>query len=147
MACVRDSKISMTEAESRVLEFLEKYTLSRECPLTGKSVHSHLPFLEAYMPRIANYFRFDSIIDVSTITKLSQSWCPGGVRNFARKNRAFRSLDDILEDIRELKYFHGTIFRCRGEETEKSFQIAAAMSDTRTMDHPMFEAMMNSRFR
>ena len=128
MACVRNSKINMGEAESRVLELLEKHAPPGECPLAGKSVHFYQPFLETYMPRVANYLCPDSIVDLTTIKTLSWKWCPSEVCNFDRKDRVFRSLNDILEDIREIKYFRGIIFRYRGEETMRMFGAALAMS-------------------
>ena len=124
MACVRDSKISMTEAESKVLELLEEHTLPKECPLTGSSVHLYQPFLEAYMPRLFNHLSPHSIVDVGTIRTLSWDWCWRNVRYFERKDRTFRSLNDILEDIRELKHFREILFTPQRETAMKMFRAA-----------------------
>ena len=128
MACVRDSKISMAEAESRVLELLKKHTLPKGCPLTGYSVHFYRPFLVAYMPRVANYFFPYSIVDVGTVSTLSWNWCYRDVApNFNRKDRTFRSLDDLIEDIKELKHFRVNVFRSRGKEATQILQTFRMM--------------------
>ena len=74
------------------------------------------------MPRVANYLCPDSIIDVTTIRTLSWKWCWREVRYFDRKDRAFRSLDDILEGIRELKYFRDNLFRSQREGATQMLQ-------------------------
>ena len=128
MACVRDSKIDMAEAESRVLELLKKHTLPKGCPLTGRSVHFYQPFLVAYMPRVANYLFPYSIVDVGTVSTLSWNWCYRDVGpTFDRKDRTSRSLDDLIEDIRELKHLRVNVFRSRGKEALQKLRIFRMM--------------------
>ena len=144
MACVRDSKTSMAEAESRVLELLEKHACPGECPLTGKSVHVYQPFLKTYMPHLANYLCPDSIVDITTTRTLSWKWCPDDVRAFARKDRIFRSLDDILEDIRELQHFYRTVFRSRREDTGVIMDMIVSGGSSVYKEHPVFQEMVSS---
>ena len=134
----------MEEAESRVLELLEKHACPEECSLTGKSVHVYQPFLEVHMPRVANYLCTDPFIDTTTIRTLSWKWCPDDVRAFTRKDRTFRSLDDILEDIRELKHFYRTVFRSRREDTGVIMERICSSGHSEITGHPVFMEMRNS---
>ena len=144
MACVRDSEINMGEAESRVLELLEKHALPGEYPLAGKSVHVYQPFLEIHMPRVANYLCTDPFIDTTTIRTLSWKWCPDDVRAFARKDRTFRSLDDIIEDIRELNHFLDTVFRSRHEDGRVIMDMMVSGGFSEYKKHPVFQEMVSS---
>ena len=127
MACVRNSKINMGEAESRVLELLKKHTLPKGCPLTGYSVHLYQPFLVAYMPRVANYLFPYSIVDVGTVSTLSWNWCYHDVCNYESKDKTSRSLDDLIEDIKELKHFRVNVFRSRGEDAVQTLRTFRMM--------------------
>jgi len=65
----RESKTSVSEAESELLEFVKKYTPPSSCPLAGNSVHVDKLFLEQYMPKFLQHLHY-RIVDVSTIKEL-----------------------------------------------------------------------------
>ena len=127
MACARDSKISMTKAESRVLKLLEKHTLPRECLLIGYSAHFYQQFLVAYMPRVANHLFPYSIVNVGTVHNLSWRWCYRDVCNYESKDRTSRALNDLVEDIRKLKHFRVNVFRSRREEAVQALRTFRMM--------------------
>jgi hypothetical protein len=124
---VRNSKITMAEAESKVLEFLEKHTPPKKCPLTGETVTTDMPFLEAYMPRIVNHLLPRRIIDIQTVVDLSYRWRFRDVCNYHGKDRIFRSLNDIFEGIRKLKYHRDIVFKSERETVRELLPGAMLM--------------------
>nr|XP_046267382.1 small fragment nuclease isoform X2 [Scatophagus argus] len=66
---VRDSKITLEQAEYEFLSFLRQHTPPGQCPLAGNSVHADKRFLDKYMPQFMYHLHY-RIIDVSTIKEL-----------------------------------------------------------------------------
>ena len=66
---MRQSKISVAEAENMMLDFVSKYTPPGKCPLAGNSVHMDRVFLQKYMPRFTNHLHY-RIVDVSSVKEL-----------------------------------------------------------------------------
>ncbi|XP_071023317.1 small fragment nuclease isoform X1 [Oncorhynchus clarkii lewisi] len=66
---VRDSKISLQQAEYEFLSFIRQHTPPGHCPLAGNSVHADKKFLDKYMPQFMHHLHY-RIIDVSTIKEL-----------------------------------------------------------------------------
>ena len=66
---VRDSKVSLEEAERQVLEFVSAHTPMGKCPLAGNSVHEDKRFLTKYMPQFMNHLHY-RIMDVSTVKEI-----------------------------------------------------------------------------
>ncbi|CAJ1064468.1 small fragment nuclease%2C partial [Xyrichtys novacula] len=66
---VRDSKISLEQAEYEFLSFIRQHTPPGQCPLAGNSVHADKRFLDKYMPQFMYHLHY-RIIDVSTIKEL-----------------------------------------------------------------------------
>lgn len=106
----RESKTSVSEAESELLEFVKKYTPPSSCPLAGNSVHVDKLFLEQYMPKFLQHLHY-RIVDVSTIKELCRRWYPNEYRLAPAKLGGHRALDDIEESIKELKYYRQVIFK------------------------------------
>lgn len=98
---VQESKISLAEAEERLLAFMKKWVARRESPLCGNSVWQDRRFLCKYMPRAEDWLHY-RLIDVSTIKELARRWNPAST--FDKKN-AHLAEDDIRESIAELKYY------------------------------------------
>ncbi|XP_035825833.1 probable oligoribonuclease isoform X3 [Aplysia californica] len=107
---VRNSKISLHQAEEQVLEFVKQHTPSGVCPIAGNSVGKDKQFLERYMPRLASHFHY-RIVDVSTIKELCRRWYPNLEKRLPSKNLSHRALDDIRESIEELKFYKMHIFK------------------------------------
>ncbi|XP_052281400.1 oligoribonuclease, mitochondrial-like isoform X2 [Dreissena polymorpha] len=107
---VRKSKISLTEAEDRMMEFVQEHTLQRTAPLGGNSVHADRGFLVKYMPRFTGHLHY-RIIDVSTVKELSKRWFPLEYSSAPAKKLSHRALDDIKESIEELRYYRQNVFK------------------------------------
>eukprot|EP00741_Cyanophora_paradoxa_P001767 tig00000073_g1714.t1 len=105
----RDSKISMKEAESMVLEFVRKNCPEGKCPLAGNSVHADKEFLRKDMPSFLKYLHY-RIVDVSTIKELCRRWAPETFKKAPPKSGAHRALQDIKESIEELHFYKKHLF-------------------------------------
>lgn len=62
---VRDSSISLEQAEQQVLEFIRQHTEYQTAQLAGNSVHVDRAFLQRHMPRLVEHLHY-RIVDVST---------------------------------------------------------------------------------
>jgi oligoribonuclease len=99
---VRDSQVSMEEAEALTLEFIEEHCEAMKAPLCGNSVWCDKIFINKDMPDLAKFFHY-RIIDVSTFKTVLNMWNSQPVAYPKLKNH--RALDDIKESIAELKYY------------------------------------------
>jgi len=106
---VKDSKISLQQAEMELLSFVRQHTPSGKCPLAGNSIHADKKFLDKYMPQFMDHLHY-RIIDVSTIKELCRRWYPEQYPNAPSKKSSHRALDDIKESIKELQFYKGAIF-------------------------------------
>lgn len=107
---VRESKISVTEAEQTVLKFVQTHTPVGKCPLAGNSVHVDKIFINKYMPQLSKHLHY-RIVDVSTVKELCRRWYPEAYYHAPRKAGAHRALDDIKESIKEMQYYRKSIFK------------------------------------
>ncbi len=105
---VRQSSVSLEEAEREVLEFLQPLTPAGQSPLCGNSVHLDRAFLAAHMPRLHAHLHYRNI-DVSTLKELVRRWYPGVP--IPQKREAHRALSDIHESLAELRYYREHVFR------------------------------------
>lgn len=69
---VLESKISTSEAERRVLSFLQQHTDPGQAPLAGNTVYMDKLFLQTYMPSLVSHLHY-RIVDVSTVKELCRS--------------------------------------------------------------------------
>jgi oligoribonuclease len=106
---VRESKISMKEAEDETLAFIQKYCLEKVSPLCGSSIHQDRRFLVRYMPRIHQYLHY-RMIDVSSVKELVSRWHPFGVRP-PPKADSHLAMGDIKESIAELMFYRDHYFK------------------------------------
>lgn len=107
---VRDSKVSLPEAEQTILDFVKKHCPENACPLAGSSVHMDRMFLYRYMPRLNNYIHY-RIVDVSTIKELCKRWNGAVFSHAPPKKLQHRALEDIEESIAELIYYKQYMFQ------------------------------------
>ena len=105
---VRDSKISLQEAEELTLKFIKKHTGRTKVPLCGNSIGQDRMFLLKYMPKITDQLHY-RMVDVSSIKELAHRWYPGMSKFF--KKATHRAMDDIRESVAELKYYREQVFR------------------------------------
>ncbi|XP_026748989.2 probable oligoribonuclease isoform X1 [Galleria mellonella] len=106
----RNSKVSIQDAEKKVLEFVRRHAPEKKCPMGGNSVYMDRLFIRKYMPKLDSYLHY-RIIDVSTLKELAKRWYKKEYADLPQKKFRHRSIDDILESIQELKYYKETIFK------------------------------------
>ncbi|ESO88101.1 hypothetical protein LOTGIDRAFT_165837 [Lottia gigantea] len=106
---VLESKISESDAENKVLDFLKEHTDAGKCPLAGNSIACDKMFLMKYMPNLTKHFHY-RLVDVSTIKELCRRWYKQVYDDSPPKSLKHRALDDIKESIKELKYYREKIF-------------------------------------
>lgn len=106
------SKITLFDAESQVLNFIEPFTEKGKNCLAGNTVYMDRYFLNEYMPRLSNHLHY-RIIDVSTVKELCRRWNKSLYYKAPDKLLVHRALDDIRESISELKYYKQFMFNDR----------------------------------
>ena len=100
---VRDSKISMADAERQTIEFLSHYVGKGKSPMCGNSICQDRRFLYREMPLLEDFFHYRNL-DVSTLKELARRWRPD-VLNSLTKKSAHLALDDIKDSIDELRHY------------------------------------------
>jgi len=121
--------VSLADAEYAVLEYILKYVpTEQKAPLAGNTIGTDRMFLAKYMPRVDRHLHYRSI-DVSSIKELARRWYPRIYMNAPAKNGGHRALADILESIRELRYYRRAAFVPEpGPTTEEVQAISAEIS-------------------
>ena len=105
---VRNTGVSVAEAERETLAFVKKYCYKRTAPLCGNSIGQDKRFLARYMPELHEYLHY-KVVDVSSIKVLVKEWY-GGRYESPEKKELHRALDDIEESIAELRYYREHVF-------------------------------------
>lgn len=106
---VRQSSVSVEEAEERTLEFVRQHCEEGRAPLCGNSVWQDRRFLAKYMPNLEEYLHY-RIIDVSSLKEMVRHWYDRDIKA-PPKAGSHRALEDIQESIRELEFYRKTVFR------------------------------------
>lgn len=100
---VRDSRVSMAEAERQTLDFLAAHTEWNSSPMCGNSICQDRRFLARQMPALCGWFHYRNL-DVSSLKELAQRWAPEIAAGLTKENR-HEALADIRESIEELRYY------------------------------------------
>lgn len=103
---VKDSGVTIANAEASIMAFIEQYVPYQSSPLCGNSIWQDRRFLGKYMPKIDDYCHY-RVLDVTSIKLLNEYW--GNNESFHKKN-THKALDDIQESIAELKFYKDKIF-------------------------------------
>jgi oligoribonuclease len=107
---IRESTVSVADAEAQVLEYLKKYVpVAGVAPLAGNSIASDRKFIVKYMPALDEFLHY-RMIDVSSIKELARRWYPRTYSSQPAKGMAHRALADIRESIRELDFYRRALF-------------------------------------
>ncbi|MGO1543012.1 MAG: oligoribonuclease [Gulosibacter sp.] len=97
--------LTMAEAEAKVIEYIKQFVpAERQAPLAGNTIGTDRMFINRQMPALDAYLHYRNI-DVSTFKELSRRWYPRVYFNSPEKNGGHRATADILESIRELRYY------------------------------------------
>ena len=108
---VRNSKITIEDAEKQTLEFIDEHIEAKyRPPLCGNSIGTDRRFLDAQMSILEMRLHY-RVVDVSSIKELVMRWNPELVGAMPAKLETHRALDDVIESIEELKFYREKIFR------------------------------------
>ena len=108
---VKNSKLTIREAEIKTLEFINKHIKSKnKPPVCGNSIGTDRRFLDAQMNTLERRLHY-RVIDVSSIKELAIRWNPEIDVKMPAKMETHRALDDIIESIEELKFYRGNLFK------------------------------------
>lgn len=105
---VRESSVSLEQAEARTLEFLREHCPEGKSPLCGNTIGRDRRFLIAHMPALDAFLHYRHI-DVSTLKEVVARWYPD-LPPF-EKAGSHRARGDILESIAELRFYREKVFR------------------------------------
>tara|TARA_B110000881_G_C18531179_1_gene493147 strand:+ start:55 stop:594 length:540 start_codon:yes stop_codon:yes gene_type:complete len=108
---VKNSKISIKEAEKQTLEFIEKHLGTKyRPPLCGNSIGTDRRFLDAQMNKLEQRLHY-RVVDVTSIKELVKRWNPEINAIVPPKKENHRALGDIIESIEELKFYRKYLFK------------------------------------
>ena len=99
---VKNSKLTIREAEIETLEFISKYVGEKVSPMCGNTVSHDRRFLSKYMPRLEAYFNYRHI-DVSSFKEVAVRWM--NEAQVYEKKGSHRALGDIVESVEELRFY------------------------------------------
>lgn len=101
---------TLQEAQEQVLDYIKGWVkLERTAPLGGNTIGTDRAFLAKYMPELDAFLHYRNI-DVSSIKELARRWFPRAYFISPEKHGGHRALADILESIRELRYYRQAVF-------------------------------------
>jgi oligoribonuclease len=118
--------VSVAEAEYEVLEYVLKHVPDEQkAPLAGNSIGTDRAFIAKFMPRLDAHLHYRNV-DVSSIKELAKRWYPRAYFNAPAKDGGHRALADILESIRELRYYRRAVFVDDPGPSSQELQAIAA---------------------
>jgi len=100
---VKASRLTETEVEMRLIEFLQQHVPSGISPMCGNSICQDRRFMARTMPKLEEYFHYRNL-DVSTLKEIVKRWKPGIASGFTKEGK-HEALADIYDSISELKYY------------------------------------------
>jgi oligoribonuclease len=102
--------VSLEDAQAQTLAYIKRFVpLERKAPLAGNTIGTDRMFLAKYMPDVDHWLHYRNV-DVSSIKELSRRWYPRVFFQAPSKDGGHRALADILESIRELRYYRAAVF-------------------------------------
>lgn len=105
---VRNSRMTLAEAEHQTLLFLSMNVLPGASPMCGNSICQDRRFLARLMPELERFFHYRNL-DVSTLKELARRWMPSILGGF-KKQSAHLARADIDESISELRHYREHMF-------------------------------------
>ncbi len=122
------STVTAREAEELVLAYLREFIEPGKAPLCGNSIGTDRAFLARDMTELDAFLHY-RMVDVSSVKELARRWYPRAYYNSPKKAGGHRALADILESIKELKYYRAAIFVPQpGPSTDEAAAIAASFA-------------------
>ncbi len=99
---VKQSNISLKEAEEISLKFMKQWVPECTSPMCGNTICQDRRFLAQYMPSLEAYFHYRHI-DVSTFKELAMRWSPDVLA--PKHESAHLALNDVMDSINELRHY------------------------------------------
>jgi oligoribonuclease len=123
--------VTLAEAESIVLDYIRGHiTDPKKAPLCGNSIATDRSFIARDMPGVDAFLHY-RMIDVSSIKELARRWYPRVYFASPEKQGGHRALADIIESIRELRYYRAAVFVPQpGPDSATAREVAEAISAT-----------------
>jgi oligoribonuclease len=100
---VKASTLTEEQAQSVLIEFIQKYVSKATSPMCGNTIGQDRRFLLKYMPKLEGWFHYRNL-DVSTLKELSKRWKPEVYASFKKQQR-HTALADVHESIDELEHY------------------------------------------
>jgi oligoribonuclease len=100
---VKNSTLTVEEAEQQTLAFLSKYVPAGVSPMCGNSICQDRRFMARLMPELEAFFHYRNL-DVSSLKELARRWAPKVEKSF-KKNSSHLAMDDVKDSIRELQHY------------------------------------------
>jgi oligoribonuclease len=120
-----ENGLDLAQAQSLVLEYIQRFIpTAKEAPLAGNTIGTDRLFIAKYLPEVDAHLHYRSI-DVSSIKELSRRWYPRVYFQMPKKDGGHRALADILDSIRELRYYRETVFVELPGPTSEEAKLAA----------------------
>ena len=118
--------LTLAEAQELILAYVRQHVPdSRKVPLCGNSIATDRAFLARDMPELDTFLHY-RMVDVSSVKELARRWYPRAYFASPEKHGGHRALADILESIRELRYYRETVFVAQpGPDTATARHVAA----------------------
>ena len=120
------SGVTLAEAQDAVLDYVRQHVREpKKVPLCGNSIATDRSFLARDMPELDDFLHY-RMVDVSSVKELARRWYPRAYFASPPKHGGHRALADILESVRELRYYREAIFVPQpGPDTATVRKIAA----------------------
>jgi oligoribonuclease len=106
---VRESTLSVGDAEYMTLDFLAEHVEAKASPMCGNSICQDRRFMARLMPELEAFFHYRNL-DVSTLKELGKRWAPTATAGFKKEARHL-AMDDIRDSINELVYYREHLFK------------------------------------
>ena len=106
---VKDSKLSVQDAERMTLEFLAEHVDAGASPMCGNSICQDRRFMARLMPELEEFFHYRNL-DVSTLKELGNRWAPQVMAGY-KKESSHLAMNDIKDSIAELQYYREHLFK------------------------------------
>jgi oligoribonuclease len=106
---VKNSTLTVRDAEQKTLEFLREYVPKGASPMCGNSICQDRRFMARLMPELEDFFHYRNL-DVSTLKELAKRWSPEVAKGVV-KSGAHLALDDTRDSINELRHYREHLFK------------------------------------
>lgn len=117
--------VSVAEAQEQVLTYVKRFVPNeRTAPLAGNTIGTDRMFLARYMPELDQFLHYRNI-DVSTLKELARRWYPRVYFHSPTKHGGHRASADILESIRELRYYRAAMLPAEPGPSSDDVKTAA----------------------